>query len=102
MRLPVYGVLTELPAVFLLYDSPFWSGTFLVFIFAVSVWNGGGFYIEVFGRKYVLQHFPFLSGVIEGLLGSSVNWKRYGKNWQKQRHDRGDRALLSTAIVVEL
>jgi hypothetical protein len=23
-------------------------------IFAVSVWNGGGFYIEVFGRKFVL------------------------------------------------
>lgn len=47
-----YTVLTELPAVFLLYDSSFWSGTFLIFIFAVSVWNGGGFYIEVFGRKF--------------------------------------------------
>lgn len=56
IRLPhihsaVYSVLTELPAVFVLYDSPFWSGAFLIFIFAVSVWNGGGFYIEVFGRK---------------------------------------------------
>ncbi|EGO01570.1 hypothetical protein SERLA73DRAFT_176932 [Serpula lacrymans var. lacrymans S7.3] len=48
----VYSVLTELPAVYLLYDSPFWSGTFLLLIFAVSVWNGGGFYIEVFGRKF--------------------------------------------------
>ncbi|KAH7888065.1 hypothetical protein F5I97DRAFT_1805925 [Phlebopus sp. FC_14] len=48
----VYSVLTELPAVFLLYDSPHWSGTFLILIFAVSVWNGGGFYIEVFGRKF--------------------------------------------------
>ncbi|KAG6833866.1 hypothetical protein H0H87_011800 [Tephrocybe sp. NHM501043] len=47
----VYGVLTELPAVFLLYDSPLWSGIFLITIFGVSVWNGGGFYIEVFGRK---------------------------------------------------
>ena len=47
----VYSVLTELPAVFVLYDSSFWSGVFLLFIFAVSVWNGGGFYIEVFGRK---------------------------------------------------
>lgn len=37
-----------------LYDSPLWSGVFLMVIFAVSVWNGGGFYIEVFGRKYVL------------------------------------------------
>ncbi|KAG1718931.1 hypothetical protein EDB19DRAFT_1976919 [Suillus lakei] len=36
----VYSLLTELPAVFLLYDSPAWS-----------VWNGGGFYIEVFGSQ---------------------------------------------------
>ncbi|KAG1715981.1 hypothetical protein ID866_1205 [Astraeus odoratus] len=48
----VYSVLTELPAVYLLYDSPRWSGTFLITIFAVSVWNGGGYYIEVFGRKF--------------------------------------------------
>ncbi len=46
-----YSIITELPAVFLLYDSPFWSAIFLLFIFSVSVWNGGGFYIEVFGRK---------------------------------------------------
>ncbi|KAJ7667640.1 hypothetical protein DFH06DRAFT_1183131 [Mycena polygramma] len=48
----VYAVLTEVPAVYLLYDSPFWSGAFLIFILSVSVWNGGGFYIEVFGRKF--------------------------------------------------
>jgi hypothetical protein len=48
----VYAILTELPAVYILYDSALWSGVFLIFIFAVSVWNGGGFYIEVFGRKY--------------------------------------------------
>lgn len=48
----VYTTFTELPAVFLLYDSPFWSNMFLLFIFSVSVWNGGGFYIEVFGRKF--------------------------------------------------
>ncbi|KAG9094554.1 hypothetical protein FRC06_010696 [Ceratobasidium sp. 370] len=29
-----------------------WSGAFLLLIFAVSVWNGGGYYIEVFGRKF--------------------------------------------------
>lgn len=51
----VYAVLTELPAVFLLYDSPSWSSVFLFIIFAVSVWNGGGFYIEVFGRKCVSE-----------------------------------------------
>ncbi|KAJ7688373.1 hypothetical protein B0H17DRAFT_938424 [Mycena rosella] len=48
----VYAVLTEVPAVYVLYDSPFWSGVFLILIIAVSVWNGGGFYIEVFGRKF--------------------------------------------------
>jgi len=48
----VYALLTELPAVFLLYHSSFWSAVFLIVIFAVSVWNGGGFYIEVFGRKF--------------------------------------------------
>jgi len=47
----VYAILTELPAVFVLYDSSFWSAAFFLFIFSVSVWNGGGFYIEVFGRK---------------------------------------------------
>ena len=54
-HLPVYAVLTELPAVFLLYDSSIWSGAFLILIFSVSVWNGGGFYIEVFGRKSVFS-----------------------------------------------
>lgn len=61
MRYPsAYSILTELPAVYLLYDSPRWSGTFLILIFAVSVWNGGGFYIEVFGRKYVQPTARFL------------------------------------------
>jgi hypothetical protein len=46
-------MLTELPAIYVLYDSSFWSGVFLLVIFGVSVWNGGGYYIEVFGRKYV-------------------------------------------------
>lgn len=51
----VYTMVVELPA-FKLYQSSFWSAAFLLAIFSVSVWNGGGFYIEVFGRKYV----PFL------------------------------------------
>ncbi|KAI0751457.1 hypothetical protein C8Q80DRAFT_1098040 [Daedaleopsis nitida] len=48
----VYSIVTELPAVFLLYDSAFWSSAYLLLLFAVCVWNGGGFYIEVFGRKF--------------------------------------------------
>ncbi|KAG8965051.1 hypothetical protein FRC03_001006 [Tulasnella sp. 419] len=47
-----YTIITELPAVYLLYDRRNASHAFLLFIFAVSVWNGGGFYIEVFGRKF--------------------------------------------------
>ena len=50
-RIAVYTMVVELP-VLKLYQSPFWSATFLLAIFSVSVWNGGGFYIEVFGRKY--------------------------------------------------
>lgn len=48
----VYAVFTSLVPIFVLYDSALWSGAFLILIFAVSVWNGGGFYIEVFGRKF--------------------------------------------------
>ena len=48
----VYSIITCLPAIFLLYTSPEWSAAFLLLIFSVSVWNGGGYYIEVFGRKF--------------------------------------------------
>ncbi|KAH9988113.1 hypothetical protein BJV74DRAFT_773594 [Russula compacta] len=47
-----YAVLTDVPPVFFLYDSPSWSGAYLLFLLGVSVWNGGGFYIEVFGRQF--------------------------------------------------
>lgn len=47
----VYTLVTELPAVAVLYNSAIASWIFLLGIFAVSVWNGAGFYIEVFGRK---------------------------------------------------
>ncbi|PAV21114.1 integral to membrane [Pyrrhoderma noxium] len=47
----VYTLVVEIP-VFITYRSRFWSAAYLLFIFSVSVWNGGGFYIEVFGRKF--------------------------------------------------
>ena len=47
----LHATVTGLPAVCVLYGSPFWSNMFLLFIFSVSVWNGGAFYIKVFGRK---------------------------------------------------
>jgi hypothetical protein len=43
----VYSIATEIPAVYLLFDSETNSTIFLFFIFGVSVWNGGGFYVEV-------------------------------------------------------
>ncbi|KAG8838380.1 hypothetical protein FRB91_007649, partial [Serendipita sp. 411] len=48
----LYSIATEVPAVWFLYDSARLSTLFLFLIFGVSVWNGGGFYIEVFGRKF--------------------------------------------------
>jgi hypothetical protein len=80
----VYALITELPAVFVLYDSPLMSGVFIMIIFAVSVWNGGGFYIEVFGRKYVLSPCRTTSaGLLTALADSSANWKPYARSWQK-------------------
>jgi hypothetical protein len=70
----VYTLVTEIPAVFLLYNSPTWSAVFVLFILAVSVWNGGGFYIEVFGRKYVFQVSHFLS-LTRDSSGLNVNSK---------------------------
>jgi hypothetical protein len=81
----VYMVLTELPVVYLLYNSALWSGIFLIFIFAVSVWNGGGFYIEVFGRKYVFCR-PLVSTMMSDcVLGSRKSWRRFVGSWQKPR-----------------
>jgi len=48
----LFTIITEIPPVYFLYDSPRLSVAFLFFIFAVSVWNGGRFYVEVFGRKF--------------------------------------------------
>jgi hypothetical protein len=79
--------LTEIPAVFLLYESAAWSGVFLLLIFGVSVWNGGGFYIEVFGRKFVaircsarnyqLIHVLIPAGLSESLKLCEKSWLRF-------------------------
>ncbi|TFK56196.1 hypothetical protein OE88DRAFT_1804954 [Heliocybe sulcata] len=82
----LYALLTELPAVFLLYDSPRWSNIFLLFIFAVSVWNGGGFYIEVFGRKFERE--------LEALRKELAEAQRSGRSSPtsglEQEHDEND------------
>ncbi|KAF9468803.1 hypothetical protein BDZ94DRAFT_1244626 [Collybia nuda] len=78
----IYAVLTELPAVFLLYDSSIWSGAFLILIFSVSVWNGGGFYIEVFGRKFERE----LEALRKELAESTA---RSGHSTPEQRTSQG-------------
>jgi len=71
----VYALVTEIPCVFLLYDHKYWSGVFLFIIFGVSVWNGGGFYIEVFGRKFEreLEALRKELAISEALRSSSTN-----------------------------
>ncbi|KAJ3499431.1 hypothetical protein NLJ89_g10104 [Agrocybe chaxingu] len=68
----VYAILTEIPAVFLLYRSSLWSAIFLLVIFAVSVWNGGGFYIEVFGRKFERELEALRKEIAEAAARSSA------------------------------
>lgn len=97
----VYAVLTELPAVFLLYDSSIWSGAFLILIFSVSVWNGGGFYIEVFGRKSVSRFFTsfiLLKLVFLFFLGLNESLKPCEKNWRKAQHAQGIRHLNKGSV----
>ncbi|SCZ88550.1 BZ3500_MvSof-1268-A1-R1_Chr2-1g04484 [Microbotryum saponariae] len=48
----VYTLVTLLIPIFGLYDSKFWSSVYLLTLFAVSVWNGASFYMEVFARKF--------------------------------------------------
>ncbi|CAO3698865.1 unnamed protein product [Rhizopus stolonifer] len=48
----IYNVVTSVPT-FYLYQH-FWLHTiFLIGMFAVSVWNGANYYIEVFSRRYI-------------------------------------------------
>ncbi|KAG1137792.1 hypothetical protein G6F37_000253 [Rhizopus arrhizus] len=48
----IYNVVTSLPTLYL-YQH-FWLHTaFLICMYAVSVWNGANYYIEVFSRRYI-------------------------------------------------
>lgn len=51
------------------------SKAFLILIFTVAAWNGAGFYVEVFGRKWV----PTSSHT--ETLDSSASWNDYEKRW---------------------
>lgn len=48
----VYTIVCTLPAPILFYRSEKASAAFLICILTMSVWNGAGWYIEVFGRKF--------------------------------------------------
>ncbi|KAJ3479336.1 hypothetical protein NLI96_g9123 [Meripilus lineatus] len=104
----VYSVLTELPAVFLLYDSSFWSGAFLIFIFSVSVWNGGGFYIEVFGRKFERELEALRKELAEATSRSERSSPTLGPQSDDDLStvagspDLGDKALPSVPSVTSL
>jgi hypothetical protein len=87
----IYTILTCLPVVYLLYYSSLWSGKplpfpsaylnwlaslllspslglFLIGIFGVSAWNGGGYYIEVWGRKFERELEALRKEVAEGVI----------------------------------
>ncbi|KAI8577948.1 hypothetical protein K450DRAFT_249178 [Umbelopsis ramanniana AG] len=49
-----YNMFTVLPTVFL-YQHFKLHSAFLIIMFAVSVWNGASYYIEVFSRRYILE-----------------------------------------------
>lgn len=49
-----YNICTVLPTV-LLYRHFKLHTAFLIVMFAVSVWNGASYYIEVFSRRYILE-----------------------------------------------
>ncbi|GAA5950288.1 hypothetical protein JCM21900_001103 [Sporobolomyces salmonicolor] len=48
----IYTFVTLLLPLFVLYDSKLWSDVYLLVLFAVSVWNGASFYMEVFSRRF--------------------------------------------------
>ncbi|KAI8997206.1 hypothetical protein BDB01DRAFT_712804 [Pilobolus umbonatus] len=50
----IYNVVTSIPT-FFLYKYFWLHTTFLIAMFAVSVWNGGTYYIEVFSRRYISE-----------------------------------------------
>ncbi|KAG0174785.1 hypothetical protein DFQ28_004479 [Apophysomyces sp. BC1034] len=50
----VYNMATTIPTYFL-YKSFWLHTTFLIAMFAASVWNGASYYIDVFSRRYNLE-----------------------------------------------
>lgn len=47
-----YTIVCTLPAPILFYRSSRASAVFLLFILTMSVWNGAGYYVEVWGRRF--------------------------------------------------
>ena len=80
---------------FVLYDSPLWSGIFLLVIFAVSVWNGGGFYIEVFGRKYVVL-FPSICQA--RLMLTSSSHLRFERELEELRKELAEATAMRPSV----
>lgn len=50
----IYNVVTSIPT-YLMYKYFYLHTGFLIAMFAVSVWNGANYYIEVFSRRYISE-----------------------------------------------
>ena len=51
----VYTTVAAVPPLMMLSSSKFTHIAFLVVIYSTAVWNGAGFYIEVFSERYLKQ-----------------------------------------------
>lgn len=51
-NIPVYSIIFMIPAATILMHSHTASDLVIILLFVVAVWNGGNFYVEVFGRKF--------------------------------------------------
>lgn len=50
----IYNIATSIPT-FFLYKNFYLHTFFLISMFAVSVWNGANYYIEIFSRRYISE-----------------------------------------------
>lgn len=48
----MYSIIFMIPAATILMHSRLASDLVIILLFVVAVWNGGNFYVEVFGRKF--------------------------------------------------
>jgi hypothetical protein len=67
----VYNIVTSIPTYFL-YRNFYLHTVFLMAMFAVSVWNGANYYIEVFSRRYISEIEAIKSKQASASIGTAV------------------------------